>query len=81
MKKGMVVFSSLNTFLSPGAGSTTDDKKEMNERRHASQFMGQNSPCLTVSLYSGKNVSLLCKQALVAKSVLLSNQKTKKRHN
>merc|ERR1712147_68461 len=68
--------------LASGAGSTTDDKKEMNERRHASQFMGQNSPRLTVSLYSRKkcfpNVQarIGCKNC--HKELVLNNQKTKK---
>merc|ERR1712156_535609 len=58
-------------------------KKEMNERRHVSQFMGQNSPRLTLSLYSGKKcfpplqASIGCKNC--RKELLLSNQKTKKR--
>ena len=68
--------------FSPGAGSTTDDKKEMNERRRASQFMRQNSPRLTLSLYSRKkcfpNVQarIGCKNC--HKELVLSNQKTKK---
>ena len=36
--------------LSPQSKVVVENKKEMNERRHASQFIGQNSPRLTLSL-------------------------------
>merc|ERR1712223_648581 len=69
--------------LASGAGSTTDDKIEMNERRHVSQSMGQNSPRLTISLYSGKKcfpivqASIGCKNC--HKELLLNIQKKTKK--